>query len=167
MPNYISNYYYFFFFFYFRCSFANPNRAAARRWVMPFSLRWDLPESKSSSSHGICSGPSSDLQSLCPTCFLSWCHWSTIQKSSSIHFKQLSRFISSTKEKRTCRLCLRTGFQAARRNRTAICRETAKRERDFSEWRPSRPIMFSYSRKQRRTDLRDIKQSPHRTADPF
>lgn len=55
----------FFFFFYFRCSFANPNRAAARRWVMPFSLRWDLLESKSSSSHGICSGPSSDLESLC------------------------------------------------------------------------------------------------------
>lgn len=161
MPNYISNYYHchsvsesclFFLFFLTldsKCSFANPNHAAARRWVMPFSLRWDLSGSKSSSSNGICSGPSSDVESLCSTCFLFWGHWSTIQKSSSIHFKQFFRFISSSKEKRTCRFSLPRASTRQEKPNNNLQRNSKMKpqwRRDSSEWCPTHPIMFCYSR---------------------
>lgn len=59
------------------------------------------------------------------------------------------------------------GFQTEQQSAEKHGEMEPQWRRDLNEWRPTRPIMPYYSRKQWRRDLWGIKQSQHRTADQF
>lgn len=115
----------------------------------------------------VCFGPSSDVESLGPTCFpplMPLINHSEILVNS---FQTFFRFISSSRQKRTCRLCLRRGFKTEQQSAEKHSEMEPQWRRDLNEWPPTRPIMLYYSRKQWWTDLWGIKQSQNRTAAPL
>ena len=136
IPNYFPHYYYchslseslFFFTLDLKCSFANANRAA-RRWVMPFSLRWDLSESSSSngiSAFQLCSWP----------VFWRWITLSHVipllmplNNHSEILinlFQTILPLYQRIKGKTHMQFVSVQRVSTARRNRPTICRETRR-----------------------------------------